>query len=81
MRIKLTVEESNLLDKLTARCKMNVAVSKDGDYAIDFDERAKVSIKTLLDYVESNIAATEAMFSKEDVASFYKMYDKYILRR
>lgn len=81
MRIKLTVEESNLLDKLTARCKMNVAVSKDGDYAIDFDEHKKISIKTLLDCVESNVAATEVMFSKEDVASFYKMYDKYILRR
>lgn len=81
MRIKLTVEESNLLDELTARCKMNVAVSEDGDYAIDFDENKKMSIEMLLDCVESDVAAAEEMFSKEDVASFYKMYDKYILRR
>lgn len=81
MSIKLTIEESNLLDKLAARCKINVAVSKDGNYAIDFDEHKKMSIKTLLDYVESNIAATEAMFSKEDVDSFYNMYDKYIFRK
>lgn len=81
MSIKLTIEESNLLDKLTARCKMNVAVSKDGDYAIDFDEHKKMSVRTLLDSVESNIAATEAMFSKKDVASFYRIYDKYILMK
>lgn len=81
MCIRLTVEESNLLDKLTARCKMNVAVSKDGDYAVDFDEHKKMSIKTLLNYVESNVAAEEAMFSKEDIASFYGIYDKHILTK
>ena len=74
---KLSVEESNFLDKITARCKMNVAVNYEGTGIYDYDDGEEMSLQELLEACELNITGTSEMFTPKEVAMLQEMCNKY----
>ena len=74
---KLSVEEGNFLDKITARCKMNVAVNYEGTGIYDYDDGEEMSLQELLEACELNITGTPEMFTPKEVAMLQEMCNKY----
>ena len=74
---QLAVEESNFLDKITARCKMNVAVNYEGTGIYDYDDGEEMSLQELLEACELNMTGTPEMFTPKEVAMLQEMCNKY----
>ena len=74
---QLSVEESNFLDKITARCKMNVAVNYEGTGIYDYDDGEEMSLQELLEACELNMTGTPEMFTPKEVAMLQEMCNKY----
>lgn len=74
---QLSIEESNFLDKITARCKMNVAVNYEGTGIYDYDDGEEISLQELLDVCNLNMAGTPEMFTPKEVAMLQEMCSKY----
>lgn len=75
---KLSVEESNFLDRITARCKMNVAVNYEGTAIYDYDIGEEISLQEILDACENDMAAAPEMFTPKEVSMLQDMCDKYM---
>ena len=75
--LKLSVEESNFLDKITARCKMNVAVDAEGTAIYDYDNGEKIPLREILEACELNMAANTEMFTPKEVSMFQDICNKY----
>lgn len=75
---KLTINESNLIDRITQAYKLPFAVDDSQSGVYDAESDVIIDLQTALEYIDEAIACDETLLSCDDFEAFKKLHGSIV---